>query len=121
MLGSITAHHLRMLCESGWEGGAGYTPQEVGQMTLDQIWFRLCDANILKRKPGGRTEKHGALQAAGMLKQDKDGMVKGRAADGTKIRGRIRGKSLARELMEKEAARLEKEKRMERCKRRKGG
>jgi len=32
---------------------------------------------------------------------DKDGLIKGVAKDGTSIMGRIRGKSRARELMEK--------------------
>jgi len=38
-------------------------------------------------------------------------MVRGRAADGTAIKGRIRGKSLARQLMEEEAAKAAKPKR----------
>ena len=38
---------------------------------------------------------------------DKDGLVKGRAEDGTPIRAKISGTSLARQLMEK--MRLEKE------------
>jgi len=99
-----------MLCESGWNGGGGYTPQQVSQMTLDQIWFRLCDEKILKREVGGRTEKMSGLEAIGTIKPDKDGMVRGRAKDGTLIRGRIGGKSLARQLMEKEEKRKRKEK-----------
>jgi hypothetical protein len=35
---------------------------------------------------------------------DKDGFVKGRAADGTPIKGRIAGKSLAKQLAEKAEA-----------------
>jgi len=90
-----------MLCESGWNGGGGYTPEEVGKMTLDQIWFRLCDMEILKKKVGERTENVKALGGLAKIKPDKDGFIRGRAADGTPIKGRIRGKSLARELMEK--------------------
>ncbi len=100
-----------MLCENPWEGGAGYTPEEVGRMTLDQIWFRLCDKKILKREPGGRVEKMETLMAAGTLKPGKDGKVKGRAADGTEIRGRIGGKSKARQLMEEEEKKARKRKR----------
>lgn len=48
LLGPLTAYHLRMLCESPWEGGGGYTPEQVGRMTLDQVWFRLCNLKIFK-------------------------------------------------------------------------
>jgi len=109
LLGGVTAHYLRMLCENPWNGGGGYTPEQVGRMSLDQIWFRLCDIEVLKRKVGGRVEKMEATEVASAIKTDEDGMVRGIAADGTPIRGRIRGKSKARELMEKEAARKEKE------------
>ena len=87
--------------ENPWEGGGGYTLNEVGQMTLDQIWSRLCKMDILKRDVGGRTEKMESLAVAGAIKPDGEGLIRGRAADGTEIRGRIRGKSKARELMEK--------------------
>jgi hypothetical protein len=40
---------------------------------------------------------------------DSDGSIKGIAADGTPIKGRIAGKSLARQLMEKEEKRKEEE------------
>jgi len=117
LLGGVTAYHLRMLCESEWNGGAGYAPEQVGRMTLDQICFRLCEASLLKRDLGERTDKMEPLAAAGMIKPDEDGMVKGRAADGTPIRGRIRGKSKARELMELEERKQRKEKRRRRRKR----
>lgn len=103
MLGGITAYDLRLLCESGWNGGAGYTPNQIGQMTLDQIWFRLCNKELLKREVGKREEKMETLVAAGSLKADEDGLIKGRAEDGTPIKGRIKGKSVARQLMEEEA------------------
>lgn len=56
LLGGINAYHLRRLCESPWEGGGGYTPEQVGRMTPDQVWFRLCNLDILKRA-GERTKK----------------------------------------------------------------
>ena len=68
---------------------------------MDQIWFRLCDIEILKKEVGSRTESVQPLGAMGSIKPDEEGFIKGRAADGTPIKGRIRGKSLARELMEK--------------------
>ena len=104
LLGGITAYHLRILCESGWNGGAGYTPEQVGRMTLDQIWFRLCDADLLKKDSSDRTSKKKPLDAVSQLPQSKDGMIKGRAVDGTPIQARIKGKSLARRLMEEAEA-----------------
>lgn len=91
-------------------GGGGYTPDEVGNMTLDQIWFRLCDADVLKKSVGNRTEKVDSVGALMKLKPDEAGLYKGRAVDGSKIKGRIGGKSKARQLMEQEAARIAKEK-----------
>lgn len=112
LLGGLGTCHLRMLCENPWEGGGGYTPEQVGRMTLDQVWFRLCDRGMLKGGIGDRTEKTSSLEAASLV--DEDGMIKGRAADGTPIRGKIRGRSKARELMEKA-------RKVERKKRRRGG
>lgn len=102
LLGGVTAWHLRVLCENPWNGGGGYTPAEVGDMTLDQVWFRLCDVNLLKREVGERTEAMQTARAIGELKPAGDGTVAGRAADGTPIRGRMRGRSRARELMEQQ-------------------
>ena len=95
LLGGITAYHIRMLCENTFNGGGGYTPEQVGQMTLDQIWSRLCDLNLLKEI---RTETTSPLKATPKME---DGYVIGRDKDGGLIRGKIRGKSKARELMEK--------------------
>lgn len=74
-------------------------------MTLDQIWFRLCDINILSQDVGARTSVVNATMAASELKPDQDGFVRGRAADGTPIKAKIGGKSLARRLMEAEEER----------------
>ena len=119
LLGGVTANHLRMLCESGWEGGGGYTPEQVGRMTLDQIWFRLCDRELLKREVGGRTEKMETLQALGSIKSE-DGKVAGRDREGNPIRGVIRGRSVARQLME-EAAKRESKKKSRKNRKRKNG
>lgn len=101
LLGGITAWHLRMLCENPWNGGAGYTPEQVSRMTLDQIWFRLCDSEVLKREVGVRTKRVSGDDVTAILKPDKDGMLSGIARDGTPIRGKFRGKSKAREAIEK--------------------
>lgn len=69
-------------------------------MTLDQAFMVLADRKLIRRTPGGpRRMTMSPMQAASMAK---DGMLKGVAADGTPIRGRVRGKSRARELMEQE-------------------
>jgi len=70
-------------------------------MTLDQVFMLLTDRNVL-RKRRGRIVNIDPLQAA---KMTKDGKIKGRAADGSIIYGRVGGKSLARQKMEEQAAR----------------
>ncbi len=99
-MGGITVYQLRLLCENPWNGGAGYTPEQVSQMTLDQICFRLCDMNTMKKPIGQRSTPMQALAAKSQLKAAADGTIAGRSADGTLIRGRIAGKSKARQLME---------------------
>ena len=75
-------------------------------MTQDQIYARLCDIAMLKRTVGNRRGKIPSLQGTGL--------VQGRAKDGTLIKGVVRGKSKARELMESaEAKRIEEAKRSE--------
>jgi len=90
-----------MLIENPWDGGAGYTPQQVAQMTPGQIWFRLVDKKIINKGAVRRTAKMepGLVRA----KADKDGMISARDADGNpiKLRSAGGGKSLARQLMEK--------------------
>ncbi len=104
LLCGITAWHVRVLCDNPWEGGGAYTPAQVGDMTLDQVLMRLTDRKFLLR----RDNKMEPTLASPLA--DKDGVVRGVAADGTEIRGRIRGKSRARELMEAERERLKVEK-----------
>lgn len=98
----ITAYELRVLCDNPWNGGGGYTPQEVAQMTLDQIVFRLCDMKLLRSKIGERTQAAEAAAVLGAVRPGEDGLYAGKAADGTVIRARIGGKSWARRLMEQQ-------------------
>jgi hypothetical protein len=63
----------------------------------------------------GRTESKLPMEVV----PESDGTVKGRAADGTAIRGRIRGKSVARQLMEEEAKKRKEEEKKKGGKRRK--
>lgn len=71
-------------------------------MSLDQVWSRLCDKKILKQEVGERTATIKSEAIVGMTTPDKDGFIRGRDKDGNPIKGKFRGKSLARELMEKE-------------------
>lgn len=97
-------------------GGGGYLPQELGEMTLDQLYFRLCDLKVLKRKEGNQTEKIESLGAVKVLKPDKEGRYKGRTAKGELIKAKITGKSKARRIMEEVEAKKKREKRRKRRK-----
>lgn len=123
LTGGLTIWHLRKLSDNPWDGGGGYTLMEVGQMTPDQIWTRLCPIRNLEKKVGDRIETMSSVAVAGSLKSDKDGTIRGRAADGTAIKGKIMGKSRARQLMEAKAkeeieSRLEQESKPRRRRRR---
>lgn len=105
----ISVWHVRILCDNTWEGGRGYTPDQVSKMTLDNVLMLLTDRKILKAKEGRRGKKIMPLAASVMA--GKDGMIKGRAADGSEIRGKITGKSKARQLMEAEEKKKKRRKR----------
>lgn len=100
----MNAWHFRVLCDNPWYGGGGYSPREVARWSLDQCWFRLCDRDVL-----GSTMGRTRSVEVGEVKIETDGTVKGRAADGTPIRGRIAGKSLACQLMEEAEEKRKKE------------
>ncbi len=87
-------HHIQSLCVG--EMGMGFTPKQVGGMTLDNIFMIFADKKILRKSTKRRTTTSIAPAIA------KDGTAKGRAEDGTLIKGRVGGKSLARQLMEEE-------------------
>lgn len=117
LLGGLTAYHIRILCDNPWDGGAGYTIEQVGQMTLDQIWARLCDRDVLKRAVGQRHSLVTSLEALTVVKPDNSGLIKGVSRDGKPMKARIAGKSKARQLMEEREKRKAQE-RAERKKRR---
>ena len=108
--------HVRVLCETSWEGGREYTPDQVGRLTLDEIFMLLCDRKHLRFSDKNRTTSMGALEA---VATSKDGVLRGRAADGTPIKGRVTGKSLARRLAEEAKQKTAKEDRRSRRDRRK--
>ncbi len=74
---------MRLLCNNPFDGGGGYTPEQVGDMTPDQVYFRLCDIKFLKTRKSGRTAKVDTLALANFA--DAAGYIKGRAADGTPL------------------------------------
>lgn len=76
------------------------TPDEVGEMTLDQIFMRLADKRVLRKEWGRRVTPIQSAEA----KPDKDGMVRGRAADGTPIKGKVGGVSYAAQVAARYAA-----------------
>jgi len=96
-----------MLCDNPWNGGGGYLPQQVAEMTPDQIYFRLCDIDLLKDV---RTKSVSVETGTIGPVVDEEGMVKGRLADGTVVKMplRVGGKSLAQRLAE-EAEKNQKE------------
>lgn len=115
LLGGIGPWHVRALCENSWEGGREFTPGMVGDMTLDTVYMLLADKNNLRKSGKRRTATVQTVMA------DAEGFVHGVARDGTKIKGKVRGKSVARDLMEKaEARRLEEEKQKGGRRKRKG-
>lgn len=114
----ITAFQMKLLVDNPWNGGAGYSYKEIGEMTLDQVYHRLCDIEILKKDAGGLTESLEPMQAIAKLKPDENGFIKGRDENGNLIKKKFSGKSLARQLMEQKEAR-EREERMAKRKRRK--
>lgn len=53
-------------------------------MTPDQIYFRLCNIEFLRKKKSGRIKKVDIYALSNLA--DEEGFIKGRAADGTPIR-----------------------------------
>jgi hypothetical protein len=79
----ISLWHLRVLCNNPFDGGGGYTPEQVGDMTPDQVYFRLCNVDFLRDRKTGRIKKVDTLALANFA--DSNGYIKGRAADGTPL------------------------------------
>lgn len=104
-----------MLCENPWEGGGGHDIRDVARWTLDQCWFRLCNKDLLAADSGRNKE----VMPEEIVPQE-DGSVKGRAKDGTPIKGVVRGKSVARMLMEEEEKKQEQEKSLKKKRGRRG-
>lgn len=119
LLQGITAWHIRRLTDGEMDGGAGFTYEEVGRMTLDQIHHRLCDPDLLKNPIGKRVKDYSGKSAIGAVKPDADGFVAGRDADGNPIKLKMSpGKSRA--AMLREAAEKAEAEKATKIKRKKG-
>jgi hypothetical protein len=90
----IGPYHIRLLCNSGWLGGHSYTPSQVGDMTLDQIFMLLCDQKVLRQSARRRVIRVNAEHAP----TRKGGVVSCTAEDGTIIQGSVTGMSLAQRI-----------------------
>ena len=99
-----------MLCTNGFEGGYGYTPNQVGEMTLDQIFFLLCDKDVLRGSGKKRVVAYESMAVAGSLPVDSKGFTAGRDKHGNPMRAKILGKSKAARILEAQQAKKETEK-----------
>jgi hypothetical protein len=94
----LTPWHIRVLCDDPWNGGKGFQLSDVCNMTLDQVAMLLVDRKALQDR------KRQMMPLAVESLVDKDGNVRGVSEDGKVMHVPIGTKSLARQLMEAEAA-----------------
>jgi len=87
------------LCDNTLEGGYQYTPKQVGDMTLDQIFMLLADKKILRESKKMRTE----AKMTQSIDTDKDEVVNGRDRKDHPIKAKKAGETYARRL-KREAA-----------------
>jgi hypothetical protein len=88
----LNPYHVRLLVDDPWNGGAGFQG-DVGALTVDEVLMRLTDRKLLKAKTGA------GLKTPPLAVAKDDGLA-GRTEDGRVFKGRVRGKSVARQLME---------------------
>lgn len=100
-MGGVTAYVVKLLCEDSWNGGKGMSLKEVMKMSKDQVFLMLCDFKNVKSEVGNRQTKVNPM-TAGDVATTNEGQLKGRAEDGSELRGQIRGESLAKRLAKKE-------------------
>ncbi len=92
------------MIENPFDGGGGYTPQEVARMTPDQVYLRLADIKVIKAKANRKQVKVAPEEIDSF--EDEEGYMKVRTEDGklVKMKRNIGGKSLARTLMDEAEA-----------------
>jgi hypothetical protein len=76
-------------------------------MSIDTVLMMLCDRKQLLTR-----QREVPATMATALPKNKDGLVRGRAADGSVIYAKVGGKSVARQLMEAKAKREAEAKRL---------
>lgn len=109
MTGFVTPYLIRVLCENTFEGGRGYTPNEVGDMTLDQFLLCLLDKKYLSK---GNIQK---MSVSGAHSIAKEGKVKVRTAQGDVIEVSLsKGKSVVARLAEASQSKDKKKKKRKR-------
>lgn len=96
LLCGVTPYLIAVLCENEMNGGGGYTPAEVGAMTLDQIFMRLADCKKLRHR-------HGRVKALPVAELS-PGMRQGRTASGQRMQAEVRGISKVAAIRARNAA-----------------
>lgn len=91
-------YHIRILCNNTFDGGMGYTPEQVGDMTLDQVFMLLCDKKILR----ANTRHRIATVGSEMVPRRKDGKIRAVDRNGKPLNGIIAGQSRAQQLWEQQ-------------------
>ncbi len=104
----ITPHHIRQLTESSWEGGRQYSPNQIGDFSLDQLYFLLVKKENL-RGPRNQVKTVSTYEAAG-FKADEQGLIKGVSGDGKPMKAAFKGMSKAARLRAEAEARRQQEK-----------
>lgn len=87
------------------DGRYGYTPEQVGNMTLDQIFFLLCDKSVLRGSERRRTGRYDALSTLSVAPSTADGFIAGRDSKGRPMKAKILGVSKAKRLADAAAER----------------
>lgn len=95
LLCGIGPAHIHKLCANPFMGGLGFTPNQVADFTLDQIFMLLADEKNL-RSGLKRSVNVEAGEAA--IYADDEGFIKGRDKDGNEIKARVFGKSLVQRI-----------------------
>jgi predicted RNA-binding Zn-ribbon protein involved in translation (DUF1610 family) len=83
--------HFRMLMENPFEGGGGYTPKQVAEMTPDQMYCRLSSLKVLEAKQKNKDRE---------VRDDRT--ARGPTLTEVLERGSSKGGSYAAELRERE-------------------
>jgi hypothetical protein len=107
LLYGIGPREIQILCDDPWYGGKGKSLEEVSAMSLDQVFMLLTDRKNL-RGIRGRVKTDSTVGVSTLA--NGDGLISGIAADGTKMKAKIVGKSLASRLREEQEQKEKREK-----------